>query len=87
VQVGMLPPGTTPIPVNLLQAREFEYLGAFRANGEFRLAVELILRGAVDVAPILSGTYPLSKAMDALELAGDRSKVIKLHLAINERAA
>jgi L-idonate 5-dehydrogenase len=87
VQVGMLPPGTAPVPVNLLQSREFDFVGAFRANGEFRLAVELILRGAVDVAPILSGTYPLAQAADALELAGDRSKVIKLHLAIAERAA
>jgi L-idonate 5-dehydrogenase len=87
VQVGMLPPGTAPVPVNLLQSREFEFVGAFRANGEFRLAVDLILRGDVDVAPILSGTYPLARAVDALELAGDRTKVIKLHLAINEAAA
>lgn len=87
VQVGMLPPGTAPVPVNVLQSREFEFVGAFRANGEFRTAVELILRGEVDVAPILSGTFPLARAVDALELAGDRSKVIKLHLAINEDAA
>lgn len=87
VQVGMLPPGTAPVPVNQLQSREFEFVGAFRANGEFRLAVELILRGDVDVAPVLSGTYPLARAADALELAGDRSRVIKLHLAINEAAA
>ena len=86
VQVGMLPPGTTPVPVNPLQSREFELVGAFRANGEFRLAVELIQRNAVDVTPLLSGTYPLARAVDALELAGDRSKVIKLHLAIDDSA-
>ena len=84
VQVGMLPPGTTPVPVNMLQSRELDYIGAFRANGEFRLAVDLIARGDVDVTPILSGTYPLARAVDAMELAGDRSKVIKLQLAINE---
>ena len=87
VQVGMLPPGTAPVPVNLLQSREFEFIGAFRASGEFRLAVELISRGAVDVAPILSGTYPLASAVDALELAGDRSRVIKLQLALSASAA
>jgi L-idonate 5-dehydrogenase len=84
VQIGMLPPGTAPIPVNVLQSRELVYVGAFRANGEFRFAVELIARGDVDVSPILSGTYPLARAVEAMELAGDRSKVIKLHLAINE---
>lgn len=83
VQVGMLPAGTAPLPVNVLQSREIELVGAFRACNEFRLAVELIVSGAIDVSPILSGTYPLSQAAAALELAGNRSKVVKLHLAID----
>jgi L-idonate 5-dehydrogenase len=83
VQVGMLPAGTAPIPVNVLQSREIELVGAFRAHDEFRLAVQLIVSGGIDVVPILSGTFPLSQATTALELAGDRSKVIKLHLALN----
>jgi len=84
VQVGMLPPGTAPVPVNVLQTREIEFVGAFRANDEFRRAVDLIVAGAIDVAPILSGTFPLADAVAALERAGDRTKVVKLHLAINE---
>jgi L-idonate 5-dehydrogenase len=87
VQVGMLPAGAAPIPVNVLQSREIELVGAFRAHDEFRLAVNLIVSGAIDVSPILSGTYPLSQAATALELAGDRTKVIKLHLALNEARA
>jgi L-idonate 5-dehydrogenase len=87
VQVGMLPPGTAPIPVNLLQSREFELVGAFRAQDEFKLAVQLIVEGQVDVTPILSGTYPLADAASALERAGDRTRVVKLHLAVNEAAA
>jgi L-idonate 5-dehydrogenase len=84
VQVGMLPAGAAPIPVNMLQSREIDLVGAFRANGEFHLAVELIVSGAIDVSSILSGTYPLSQAATALERAGERSKVVKLHLAMNE---
>jgi L-idonate 5-dehydrogenase len=84
VQVGMLPPGTAPVPVNVLQTREIELVGAFRAHDEFRRAVELIVGGTLDVTPILSGTYPLAEAAAALERAGDRSKVVKLHLAISE---
>lgn len=82
VQVGMLPPGTAPVPVNVLQTREFEFVGAFRANDEFRLAVDLIVRGELDVTPILSGTVPLERAVEALERAGDRKNVVKLHIAI-----
>ncbi len=86
VQVGMLPPGTAPVPVNQLQAREIELVGAFRANDEFRLAVELIVSGAIDVSAILSGVYPLTDAVAAFERAGDRTQVIKLHLALNGAA-
>ena len=84
VQVGMMPVGTAPVPVNVLQSREIEVVGAFRSNEEFRLAVTLIVSGAIDVEPILSGTYPLAKAAAALELAGDRSRVVKLHLTLAE---
>jgi L-idonate 5-dehydrogenase len=83
VQVGMLPAGTAPVPVNILQSREIELVGAFRAHDEFRLAVRLITSGDIDVSPILSGTYPLSQAVAALELAGDRTRIVKLHLALN----
>jgi L-idonate 5-dehydrogenase len=83
VQVGMLPPGPTPIPVNVLQTRELEYIGAFRANDEFRRAVDLIVTGTIDVTGILSGTYRLADAALALERAGNRATVIKLHLAID----
>lgn len=87
VQVGMLPAGTAPVPVNVLQSREIELVGAFRAHDEFRLAVDLIVSGAIDVKPILSGTYPLSQAASVFELAGDRAKVVKLHLAFDEPLA
>lgn len=82
VQLGMMPPGEVSLPVNLLQTREIELVGAFRAHDEFELAVDLIVAGKIDVTPILSGTYPLSDAVSAFEQAGDRSQVVKLHLAI-----
>ncbi len=85
VQVGMLPPGTTPLPVNWLQTREIELVGAFRANDEFRAAVDAIVNGDIDVSPILSGTYALEDAVAALERGGDRTQVVKLHLAINNQ--
>jgi L-idonate 5-dehydrogenase len=86
VQLGMLPPGTAPIPVNLLQTREIELLGSFRAHDEFALAVELIVTGAMEITAILSGTFPLHEATAALEQAGDRSRFVKLHLALGADA-
>ena len=76
----MLPASAVPVPINVLQSREIELVGAFRAHDEFALAVRLITAGVIDVT--LSGTYPLAEAVTALELAGDRSRFVKLHLAL-----
>ncbi|MFC4257338.1 alcohol dehydrogenase catalytic domain-containing protein [Altererythrobacter xixiisoli] len=82
VQLGMMPPGEVSLPINQLQTREIDLVGAFRAHDEFALAAQLIMTGQIDVSPILSGTYPLADAISAFEQAGDRSRVVKLHIAI-----
>jgi L-idonate 5-dehydrogenase len=78
VQVGMLPPGETPVPVNRLQAREIDYVGAFRCNGEYPRAVAMINSGRIDVAPVLTNDVPLSRADEAFALAVDRSRSVKV---------
>ncbi len=83
VQVGMMAAGECAVPISLIQTREIDLVGAFRAHDEFRLAVDLIVSGKIDVTPILSGTFPLDRAGEAFASAGDRSKVVKLHLALS----
>ncbi len=80
VQLGMLPPGNTPVPVNLLMAREIDLVGSFRFHEEIRLAVTALATGRVDVSPILSATFPLADANEAFALAADRERSIKVHL-------
>ena len=82
VQVGMMPSGDVSVPISAIQTREIDLVGAFRAHDEFRLAVDLIVSGKIDVSPILSGTFPLDRADEAFAQAGDRSRVVKLHLAL-----
>jgi len=80
-----MPPGSTPSRSTFCRRGKIELVGAFRAHDEFRLAVDLIVRGVIDVSPILSGTYPLDQAATALDLAGDRARIVKLHLALGSR--
>ena len=80
VQLGMLPPGAPPIPINLLMAREIDLVGSFRFHQEFRLAVDALVSGRIDPTPILSATLPLTRADDAFQLAADRDRSIKVHL-------
>ena len=82
VQLGMLPPGAVPLPVNLLMAREIDLVGSFRFHEEFALAAAALASGRIDVTPILSASLPLARAAEAMALAGDRARAIKVHLEI-----
>ena len=79
VQVGTLP-AELAFPANSLMARELDYVGAFRANGEFDLAVQAIRTRRADVRPLISAQLPLSRAKQAFELALDRSRSTKVQL-------
>ena len=82
VQLGMLPPGAVPLPVNLLMAREIDLVGSFRFHGEFDTAVEALASGRIDVTPILSESFPIRDANAAFLMAADRQRAIKVHLEI-----
>ncbi|MFC0245612.1 L-idonate 5-dehydrogenase [Falsochrobactrum ovis] len=80
VQVGL--GGDVSIPQNMVVAKEIELRGSFRFHEEFSLAVDMLNRGAVNVQPLLSAVYPLEKAIEAFEIAGDRSRSMKVQLAL-----
>ena len=79
VQLGL--GGDIAIPQNLVVAKEIDIRGTFRFHAEFALAVDLINRRRVDLAPLLTGTYPLDDAISAFEAAGDRSRSMKVQIA------
>ena len=78
VQLGL--GGDVALPQNLVVAKELEIRGSFRFHAEFALAVRLINEGRVDMAPMVTGAYPLSQAREAFELASDRSRSMKVLL-------
>ncbi|WP_081159331.1 L-idonate 5-dehydrogenase [Ensifer aridi] len=79
VQLGL--GGDVSIPQNMVVAKEIEMKGTFRFHEEFGLAVDLINAGRVDLAPLLTGIFPLEDAVAAFEAAGDRSRSMKVQLA------
>ncbi|RFB69493.1 MULTISPECIES: L-idonate 5-dehydrogenase [unclassified Herbaspirillum] len=81
VQVGL--GGDINFPANLLVGKELEWRGAFRFHEEFALAVELMNKKLVDVKPLISATYPFEKSVEAFEIAGDRSKMMKVQLSFD----
>jgi L-idonate 5-dehydrogenase len=81
VQVGL--GGTATLPINTLVAKELQLRGTFRFHEEFALAVDLMGRGLIDVKPLVTATLPIERAVEAFELASDRSRAMKVQLAFN----
>ena len=78
VQLGL--GGDVSIPQNMVVAKELSICGSFRFHAEFKLAVQLINSGRIDMAPMVTGAFPLARAREAFELASDRTKAMKVLL-------
>lgn len=78
VQLGL--GGDATLPINTIVAKEIDMRGAFRFHEEFAAAVALINAGALNLAPLLSARFPLDRATDAFEMAGDRTRALKVQL-------
>ncbi|MET1413291.1 L-idonate 5-dehydrogenase [Roseibium sp. HPY-6] len=81
VAVGVA--GDTPMPLNLIVSKEITVRGTHRFHGEFAAAVEAINSRTIDVAPIISPSFPIEKAHDAFKEAGDRARAMKVHILFN----
>lgn len=82
VQVGVT--GDMAIPLNMLVGKELVLRGTHRFHEEYAQAVRLIDSGEIDVKPIITGTYPLERALDAFRQAGDRTRAVKVQLSFAE---
>lgn len=78
VQVGIA--GSMTLPMSVIVAKELKLFGSFRFDEEFELAVDLMSRGLVDLKPLVTAALSFKNAVDAFELAGDRSASMKVQL-------
>lgn len=78
VQLGL--GGEMNLPVNTIVTKELQLRGTFRFDPEFELALRLMGEGLIDVKPLITASLPFDAAVDAFELASDRSKSMKVQL-------
>ena len=71
----------TSVPLNQVVAKEITLRGTFRFHAEFAMAVEMLARGAIDVAPLLSEVVGVDEAVRGFELASDRRRAMKVQIA------
>ncbi|MDR6950834.1 L-idonate 5-dehydrogenase [Ancylobacter sp. 3268] len=70
--------GDLPLPMNSIVAKELDIKGSFRFDTEFARAAELVSSGAVDLSPLLTGSFPIEEAAAAFALASDRRRAMKV---------
>jgi L-idonate 5-dehydrogenase len=70
--------GDVSLPMNKLVTKELELRGTFRFHQEFASAVRFLDQGLIDPRPVISHRLPLDDALDAFNLACDKSQAMKV---------
>lgn len=79
VQLGL--GGDMTLPVQAMTAKEITLKGSFRFHAEFAEALAMMQAGRIDVAPLVTHVMPLTEAVEAFEIASDRTQAIKVQLS------
>jgi L-idonate 5-dehydrogenase len=81
VHVGFLSSEEVAYPINTMVIRkEATVCGSLRAYQEFPLAARLVETGRLDLTPLITATYPLDKAEEAILVASDKTRSMKVVL-------
>ena len=78
VQLGLS--GDMTLPMMQITAKELSIKGSFRFHSEFAQAVAFMQKGLINVAPLVTHSFPLAQFQDAFETANDRTKAMKVQL-------
>jgi L-idonate 5-dehydrogenase len=81
VQLGL--GGEMSLPMMAITAKELDLRGSFRFHEEFAVAVNLMQGGLIDVKPLITHTLPLANALQAFEIASDKSQSMKTQIAFS----
>lgn len=72
----------TMMPMGLMAAKSISIKGTVRYGpGTFEDAIDLLARGRIDIAPLITATYPLTKINDALkaQIAREGIKIVLMN--------
>ena len=79
VTVGM--GGDMSLPMTQIVAKEIELRGTFRFHAEFATAVQFLNQGLINGKPVITSILPMDRAVQAFELACDKSQSLKVQIA------
>jgi L-idonate 5-dehydrogenase len=68
------------MPMTQMVAKEVDLRGTFRFHAEFATAVQFLNEGLINGKPVITGILPMDKAVEAFELACDKSQSLKVQI-------
>lgn len=81
VHVGFQLENEVAYPINaMVIRREVTVRGSLRAYQEFPLAARLVESGRLDIRPLITSTFPLDRAEEAILTASDKTRSMKVVL-------
>lgn len=78
VQLGLS--GDMSLPMMAITAKELNLKGSFRFHEEFFTGVSLMQKGLIDVKPLITQTLQMKDAVEAFEIASDRTRAMKTQI-------
>ncbi|WP_018688972.1 L-idonate 5-dehydrogenase [Ahrensia kielensis] len=75
--------GDMNVPMQMLTAKELDLRGSFRFHEEFAVGIKMMQQGQINVKPLISHTFSLDQAIDAFEIASDRTKAMKAQISFS----
>ncbi|GGX67157.1 L-idonate 5-dehydrogenase [Tateyamaria omphalii] len=72
--------GDMTLPMQAMTAKELQLKGSFRFHAEFFTAVDMMRTGRLDVKPLITHAMHVDSAVQAFELAGDRTQAVKVNI-------
>ena len=72
--------GDMNLPMMLLTAKEIDLRGSFRFHPEFKVAVDMMRSGLIDVKPLITHSIALENAEDAFTIANERDGAMKTQI-------
>jgi len=78
--------GDSALPLNELVGKELELRGTFRFHEEFAVAVRFLNEGLIDGRPVISHVLHFDDAIQAFDLASDKSQAMKVQINFGAEA-
>ena len=78
--------GDSALPLNQLVGKELELRGTFRFHEEFAVAVRFLNEGLIDGRPVISHVLHFDDAIQAFDLASDKSQAMKVQINFGAEA-